>query len=74
MYHFDSALCSTKIHFNSSEKILLFQVVKELQVTMFQALVLLLFNEKPEWSYEEIKNATKIGSDIIEYVSYHFLY
>lgn len=36
------------------------KVVKELQVTMFQALVLLLFNEKIEWSYEEIQNATKI--------------
>uniref|UniRef100_A0A0N5A7K2 Cullin-4 n=1 Tax=Syphacia muris TaxID=451379 RepID=A0A0N5A7K2_9BILA len=35
-------------------------VVKELQVTMFQTLVLLLFNDKLEWSYEEIKNATKI--------------
>ncbi|VDN05738.1 unnamed protein product [Thelazia callipaeda] len=37
-----------------------FSVVKELQVTMFQALVLLLFNEKVEWSYEEILSTTKI--------------
>lgn len=35
-------------------------VVKELQISMFQALVLLLFNDKLEWTYEEIKNATKI--------------
>ncbi|VDK49594.1 unnamed protein product [Anisakis simplex] len=35
-------------------------VVKELQVSMFQALVLLLFNEKVEWTYEEITDLTKI--------------
>lgn len=35
--------------------------MKELQVSMFQALVLLLFNEKLDWTFEEIETATKIG-------------
>ncbi|VDN50738.1 unnamed protein product [Dracunculus medinensis] len=38
-------------------------VTKELQVSMFQALVLFLFNKKIEWSYEEILNATNIESN-----------
>ncbi|KHN74086.1 Cullin-4B [Toxocara canis] len=41
-------------------------VVKELQVSMFQALVLLLFNEKTEWAVEEISNATKIETNELE--------
>uniref|UniRef100_A0A915PMJ1 Cullin family profile domain-containing protein n=1 Tax=Setaria digitata TaxID=48799 RepID=A0A915PMJ1_9BILA len=41
-------------------------VVKELQVTMFQALVLLLFNDKLEWSLEEIQSATKIENNELE--------
>uniref|UniRef100_A0AAF5PJZ6 CULLIN_2 domain-containing protein n=1 Tax=Wuchereria bancrofti TaxID=6293 RepID=A0AAF5PJZ6_WUCBA len=43
-----------------------FNVVKELQVTMFQALVLLLFNEKLEWTFEEIQLATKIEKNELE--------
>ncbi|MCP9263411.1 Cullin-4A [Dirofilaria immitis] len=43
-----------------------FNVVKELQVTMFQALVLLLFNDKLEWTYEEIQLATKIEKSELE--------
>uniref|UniRef100_A0A158Q724 Cullin-4 n=1 Tax=Elaeophora elaphi TaxID=1147741 RepID=A0A158Q724_9BILA len=43
-----------------------FNVVKELQVTMFQALVLLLFNDKLEWTYEEIQSATKIEKNELE--------
>ncbi|KAL3989495.1 Cullin-4A domain protein [Acanthocheilonema viteae] len=43
-----------------------FNVVKELQVTMFQALVLLLFNDKLEWTYEEIQIATKIEKNELE--------
>ncbi|VDK76390.1 unnamed protein product [Litomosoides sigmodontis] len=43
-----------------------FNVVKELQVTMFQALVLLLFNDKLEWTYEEIQLATKIEKNELE--------
>ncbi|VDN25866.1 unnamed protein product [Gongylonema pulchrum] len=43
-----------------------FNVVKELQVSMFQALVLLLFNEKIEWKYSEIQAATKIEKTELE--------
>jgi len=35
-------------------------VVKELQVSQFQTLVLLLFNEKDEWSFDDIKISTNI--------------
>uniref|UniRef100_F1KTC7 Cullin-4 n=1 Tax=Ascaris suum TaxID=6253 RepID=F1KTC7_ASCSU len=41
-------------------------VVKELQVSMFQALVLLLFNEKTEWTVEEISASTKIEKGELE--------
>lgn len=34
---------------------------KELQVSLFQTLVLLMFNEGEEFSLEEIKQATGIG-------------
>lgn len=50
---------------NHSLLFAMLQVVKELQVTMFQALVLLLFNEKLEWTFEEIANATKIGGQFV---------
>ena len=33
---------------------------KELQVSLFQALVLLLFNDGDNLSFEDIKNATNI--------------
>lgn len=35
-------------------------VVKELDVSLFQAMCLLIFNDKTEWSYEEIQEHTKI--------------
>eukprot|EP00063_Salmo_salar_P070072 XP_014044907.1 PREDICTED: cullin-4A-like isoform X1 [Salmo salar] len=35
---------------------------KELQVSLFQTLVLLMFNEGEEFSVEEIKSATGIGT------------
>lgn len=38
-----------------------FQVHKELDVSLFQAMVLLAFNDKTEWSYAEIRECTKIG-------------
>lgn len=34
---------------------------KEFQVSLFQTLVLLMFNEGDEFSFEEIKMATGIG-------------
>lgn len=34
---------------------------KELQVSLFQTLVLLMFNEGEEFSVEEIRSATGIG-------------
>lgn len=34
---------------------------KELQVSLFQTLCLLLFNDGDEFSFEEIKTATAIG-------------
>lgn len=37
------------------------QVQKELDVSLFQAMVLLMFNDKTEWCYDEIKECTKIG-------------
>lgn len=36
---------------------------KELQVSLFQTLVLLMFNEGEEFSLEDIKLATGIGMD-----------
>lgn len=59
-------------------KFSIFQVVKELQVTMFQALVLLLFNDKVEWTYEDIQLATKIGRfifflDRLVFSVFHFI-
>jgi hypothetical protein len=36
-------------------------VVKELEVSLFQAMVLLMFNDRTEWSYEQIFVSTKIG-------------
>lgn len=41
--------------------IFLFQGKKEFQVSLFQTLVLLMFNEGDEFSFEEIKMATGIG-------------
>ena len=37
-----------------------FQANKELQVSLFQTLVILLYNDAEEFSLEEIQNATKI--------------
>lgn len=37
------------------------KVRKELEVSMFQSLVLLCFNDKTEFSFEEIQAATQIG-------------
>jgi len=34
---------------------------KELQVSMFQTVILLLFNEKCQWSFSDIQTATNIG-------------
>lgn len=34
---------------------------KELQVSLFQTLCLLLFNDGPEFTFEDIKQATAIG-------------
>ncbi|GMT32157.1 hypothetical protein PFISCL1PPCAC_23454 [Pristionchus fissidentatus] len=34
--------------------------VKELAVSLFQTIVLLLFNDKPKWSFEELEEATAI--------------
>lgn len=42
------------------------KVVKELQVSMFQTLVLLLFNEKTQWTSDEIEVATKIEKGELE--------
>ena len=39
-----------------------FQGKKELQVSLFQTLVLLMFNEGEEFSMEEIRSATGIGT------------
>ena len=36
---------------------------KELRVSLFQALVLLLFNEEDNLSYTDIKERTKIGTN-----------
>lgn len=44
--------CVLKAHFINGNK--------ELQVSLFQALVLLLFNDKDSYSFEEIKQATAI--------------
>lgn len=38
-----------------------FKGKKEFQVSLFQTLVLLMFNEGDEFSFEEIKMATGIG-------------
>ena len=40
----------------------IFQATKEIQVSLFQALVLLLFNEADSFTLEEILENTKIGS------------
>lgn len=45
---------------NTSESELFLQSKKELQVSLFQALVLLLFNESEELSYDDVKAATNI--------------
>lgn len=37
---------------------------KELQVSLFQALVLLLFNDRINIPYEDIRNETRIGNFI----------
>ena len=39
----------------------LLQVVKELQVSLFQTMCLLLFNDQNEVTYEEVVQATGIG-------------
>lgn len=39
----------------------LIQVVKELDVSLFQAMVLLLFNDKTEWTYVDVFEQLKIG-------------
>lgn len=36
-------------------------VVKELEVSLFQAMVLLMFNDRTQWTFEEIAENTKIG-------------
>ncbi|KAH7728259.1 cullin-4A [Aphelenchoides avenae] len=36
------------------------KVHKELDVSLFQAMVLLMFNDRPEWFFDEIKECTKI--------------
>ena len=41
---------------------ILLQGKKELQVSLFQTLVLLMFNEGEEFSVEEILSATGIGA------------
>lgn len=41
---------------------------KELQVSLFQTLVLLMFNEGEEFSMEEIRTATGIGYTSFKYV------
>jgi len=38
-------------------------VVKELQVSLFQTLVLLHFNERDEWGFDDIKTATNIEAE-----------
>lgn len=45
-----------------SHSLLILQGKKELQVSLFQTLVLLMFNEGEEFSVEEIRAATGIGS------------
>lgn len=45
-----------------SHILLILQGKKELQVSLFQTLVLLMFNEGEEFSVEEIRTATGIGS------------
>jgi hypothetical protein len=37
------------------------QVVKELQVSLFQTIILLLFNDQIEWSFKDLADATNIG-------------
>jgi hypothetical protein len=37
------------------------KVKKELEVSMFQSLVLLCFNENPQLSFAEIQTTTQIG-------------
>ena len=39
----------------------IFQEKKELQVSLFQTLVLLMFNEGERFAFDEIKQATGIG-------------
>lgn len=39
---------------------LLFQIAKEFQVSLYQALVLLLFNKHVDLSYKDIQEQTKI--------------
>ena len=42
----------------------MFQEKKELQVSLFQTLVLLMFNEGERFGLDEIKQATGIGETI----------
>ena len=41
------------------------QEKKELQVSLFQSLVLLMFNEREELTLEEIYHATGIGTSVL---------
>ncbi|GMR31866.1 hypothetical protein PMAYCL1PPCAC_02061 [Pristionchus mayeri] len=34
--------------------------IKELQVSLFQTMILLLFNDRPSWSFEELEEETRI--------------
>ena len=52
--------CVLKAHFNN------LSTPKELQVSLFQTLCLLLFNDNSEYSYQDIKAATRIGKLIID--------
>lgn len=63
--HVRNVILSLSLSFFGSIKLtgfcmILFQGKKELQVSLFQALVLLLFNESEELSYDEVKTATNI--------------
>lgn len=48
-------------HYGSFSWLSLIQVVKELDVSLFQAMVLLLFNDKTEWTYVDVFEQLKIG-------------